>query len=138
MSIYLIKEVSYSRVYATRPGQPRKVEYLPIVSIIHDENGETRSKVYLEKVVESKKYYIGWIEGKTYIAGITSEGYEFFNEKGKLTGSVTIASVGQVVQANEDSIYCIKGLVISNVSTDGKVLGSRELPAEEYALWVSQ
>ncbi|MBQ1723744.1 MAG: hypothetical protein II034_08110, partial [Muribaculaceae bacterium] len=88
MSIYLIKEVSYSRVYATRPGQPRKVEYLPIVSIIHDENGETRSKVYLEKVVESKKYYIGWIEGKTYIAGITSEGYEFFNEKGKLTGSV--------------------------------------------------
>lgn len=138
MSIYLIKGVSYSRVYVTHPGPPRKVKYLPIVSIIHDENGETRSKVYLEKVVESKKYYIGWIEGKTYIAGITSEGYEFFNEKGKLTGSVTIASVGQVVQANEDSIYCIKGLVISKVSTDGKVLESRELPAEEYALWVSQ
>ena len=32
----------------------------------------------------------------------------------------------------------IVGLVISKVSTDGKVLGSRELPAEEYALWVSQ
>ena len=58
MNIYRIEKISYSRVGVTCPDQPRKVEYLPIVSIIHDEKGAaTKSKVYLEKVVESKKYY---------------------------------------------------------------------------------
>ena len=138
MNIYRIEKISYSRVGVTCPGQPRKVMYFPVVSIIHDEKGATKSKVFLNKMVDSKKYYTGWIEGKTYIAGATNEGYDFFDEKGKQTGAVTIASVGRVIQANVDSIICLKGVVICEVSAEGKVLGSRELTAEEQALWVSQ
>lgn len=138
MSIYRIEKISYSRVGVTCPGQPRKVRYFPIVSIIHDEKGANKSKVFLNKMVDSKKYYTGWIEGKTYIAGVTSGGYEFFDEEGKLTGTASIASVGRVIQANEDSIICLKGVVIYAVSPEGKVLGCRKLTAEEQALWVSQ
>ena len=94
--------------------------------------------VYLEKMVESKKYYTGWIEGKTYIAGITNEGYDFFDEKGKLTGAITIESFGQAIQADEDSIICLKGIEIYKVSPEGQVLGSRELTVEEQKQWVKQ
>ena len=138
MSIYRIEKISYSKVGVTRAGQPRKVNYIPIVSLIHDEKGTIKSKVYLEKMVESKKHYTGWIEGKTYIAGITNEGYDFFDEKGKLTGTITIDSLGQAIQADEDSIICLKGIVISKVSPEGQVLGSRELTVEEQTQWVKQ
>lgn len=85
-----------------------------------------------------KKYYTGWIEGKTYIARITNDGYDFFNEKGKLIGAITIDSLGQAIQADEDSIICLKGIVNSKVSPEGQVLGSRELTAEEQTQWVKQ
>ena len=138
MSLYRIAKISYSKVGVTHAGQPRKVSYIPIVSLIHDEKGTIKSKVYLEKMVESKKHYSGWIEGKTYIAGITNEGYDFFDEKGKLTGTITIDFLGQAIQADEDSIICLKGIVISKVSPEGQVLGSRELTVEEQAQWVKQ
>ena len=138
MSIYRIEKISYSKVGVTHVGLPRKVNYIPIVSLIHDEKGTIKSKIYLEKMVESKKYYTGWIEGKTYIAGITNDGYDFFNEKGKLIGAITIDSLGQAIQADEDSIICLKGIVISKVSPEGQVLGSRELTVEEQAQWVKQ
>ena len=54
MSIYRIEKISYSRVGVTCSGQPRKVRYFPIVSIIHDEKGANKSKVFLNKMVDSK------------------------------------------------------------------------------------
>ena len=44
MSIYRIEKISYSKVGVTRPGQPRKVNYIPIVSLIHDEKGTIVSR----------------------------------------------------------------------------------------------
>ena len=137
MSIYKITKISYSKIGVTSLGQGHKVNYFPLIYIDHDEKGINKSRVYLDQMVPDKKYYKNWIEGKTFIGGITSERYDFFNEKGKRTGCIAIDVVGKIVQVNEDSIICLKGKLASWIGIDGSIIDSRDLTDEEMKYFES-
>ena len=132
MSIYRITKVGYSSIgITTSAGQGRKVIYIPLIYIDCDEKGEKKRKVHLQQFVPNKKYYTNWIEGKSFIGGITADSYHFFDEEGKLTGNIAIEDVGKVFQVNEDSIICLKGKTIYKVEPTGDIAESRELTSEE-------
>ena len=131
MSIYRITKISYSKIGVNSLDQGHKVCYFPLIYIDHDEKGVNKSKIYLEQMVPDRKYYKNWIEGKTFIGGITSEGYDFFNEEGKLTGSIVIDVVGKIIQVYEDSIICLKDRTIYQIDTTGTITGNRVLSDEE-------
>lgn len=133
MSIYHITKISYSKIGMTKAGEKRKVFYIPVIHINHDEKGSNKSTVYLDQMVPNKKYYKGWLEGKTFIGGITADFYDFFNEEGKRTGGIAFDKVGKVIQVNEDSIICLKGKTIYQVEPTGNISGSRDLTEEEMA-----
>lgn len=123
-------KVKLSKIGVNKPGEPRKVLYMPIATITYNETNEAYSLLLGGSFVK-KSYYKGFIIGKTFFVGITDDEYLIYDEKGEYMAAVLVETVGKPLQANESYFVCLKDHTIYGIDAKGAIIASRELTYEE-------
>ena len=100
-------KVKLSKIGVNKPGEPRKVLYMPIATITYNETNEAYSLLLGGSFVK-KSYYKGFIISKTFFVGITENEYLIYDEKGEYMAAVLVETVGKPLQANESYFVCLK------------------------------
>lgn len=123
-------KVKMSKIGVNKPGEPRKVLYMPIATITYNETKEPYSLLLGGSFVK-KSYYKGFIICKTFFVGITEVEYLIYDEKGEYSATVLVETVGKTIQANESYFVCLKDHTIYGINAKGVIIASRELTDEE-------
>ena len=123
-------KVKLSKIGVNKPGEPRKVLYMPIATITYNETNEAYSLLLGGSFVK-KSYYKGFIICKTFFAGITEDEYLIYDEKGEHVATVSVETVGKVIQANENYFVCLKDHTVYGIDAKGAIIASKELTDEE-------
>ena len=123
-------KVKLSKVGVNKPGEPRKVLYMPIATITYNETDEPYSLLLGGSFVK-KSYYKGFIICKTFFVGITEDEYLLYDEKCEYMAAVLVETVGKAIQANEGFFVCLKDHTIYGINAKGAIIASKELTDEE-------
>ena len=123
-------KVKLSKIGVNKPGEPRKVLYMPIATITYNETDEPYSLLLGGSFVK-KSYYKGFIICKTFFVGITEDEYLIYDKKGEYVAAVPVDTVGKTIQANEDYFVCLKDHTIYGIDAKGTIIASKELTDEE-------
>ena len=123
-------KVKMSKIGVNKPGEPRKVLYMPITTITYNETDEPYS-LFLGGNFVKKSFYKGFIICKTFFVGITEDEYLIYDEKGEYVAAVSVETVGKAIQANEGYFVCLKDHTIYGIDAKGAIIASKELTDEE-------
>ena len=123
-------KVRMSRIGIHKPGEPKKVMYMPLTTITYNETDEPYSLLLGGSFVK-KRYYKGFVICKSFFVGITKDEYLIYDEKGEYLAAVLVETVGKVIQANEDYFVCLKDHTIHGIDSKGAIIASKELTDEE-------
>ena len=123
-------KVKLSKIGVNKPGEPRKVLYMPIATITYNETDEAYSLLLGGSFVK-KSYYKGFIISKTFFVGITENEYLIYDEKGEYMAAVLVETVGKPLQANESYFVCLKDHTIFGIDIKGEIIASKDLTDEE-------
>ena len=123
-------KVRMSKVGLRKSGEPRKVLYMALAKITYNETNEPYSLMLGGNFVK-KSYYKGFIICKTFFAGITEDEYLIYDEKGEHVATVSVETVGKVIQANENYFVCLKDHTVYGIDAKGAIIASKELTDEE-------